>query len=884
MNLKLKEVIAIIVLFTVLPIFSDYLPNSKNVLILHSYSPSMTWVEEMNLGIEETIDNEYSLEIQTSIEFLDAKRFNSDLYFLHTAQALKFKYENQQFDAIISCDDHALDFLIKYRDICFPEIPVFFCGVNNFYSSTYTSFPDIKGIFEKNPIDQNFKLIKQLLPETETIYAVVDPNTKTNKIYRQRITEFLMEYNPEIKIQMSENHTFSDLEEHLATLDENTTVLYFSYLVDKNAEYIQHIPIARRLLRRCNRPVFTVNKIYLSQNVIGGIVTDPRAHAASAAIMMIDYLRGISLSDIKEIDYLSEKLFPLIFNRTSLENYQISTKNLPETAQIYDIDKYIKQSTNRKVVYFSLIILITGLVLVFLIVVIVAERKNSRELKSKNGFLQAITEIEPAILFQMDKSGRYLFISSQVTRLFGLETSQVIGQTSREAGFCEAHCLADEKVISMQFSESEKHEVEYWVENPFSEKNHYCKVQHFPIFINGVLEKYQGIVLDITGIKEDYDDVRYKYKIYRQICNDNSMGIAVIKPEFDEGTSTRDYRVTDINPAFTKVLNIPERDGERKYLSEFSQSIMKEVTEFLNNDTDQIMPVYISDCDKWLSISISILDNDEMSLNIFDFSSLKLKLDEMTDNYAKISRENDKLLLDFSTINDQLSSNQQLLINQSEFAFIGKMLTKVTSQWLHSLTRLKHFVQDDETSLKSDYKFNQINELVSDTIDSLMVFEFLFDQYEGPSEFDLAELIENTLIFFSSTLQSVQINVKHQLQGGCCCQGMSNEYALVILNILNNSQDAFITNEIDQPQISLNLTSANDICTLRIKDNAGGIPNDYHQKIFTPFFTTKLEHSDSGLGLFICKNIIENKFQGKISINQSDNGSEFIIETKICMM
>jgi signal transduction histidine kinase len=38
-------------------------------------------------------------------------------------------------------------------------------------------------------------------------------------------------------------------------------------------------------------------------------------------------------------------------------------------------------------------------------------------------------------------------------------------------------------------------------------------------------------------------------------------------------------------------------------------------------------------------------------------------------------------------------------------------------------------------------------------------------------------------------------------------------------------------------------------------------------KIFDPFFTTKNHSSGSGIGLYTTKSIIENDFNGKISVN-----------------
>jgi signal transduction histidine kinase len=42
-----------------------------------------------------------------------------------------------------------------------------------------------------------------------------------------------------------------------------------------------------------------------------------------------------------------------------------------------------------------------------------------------------------------------------------------------------------------------------------------------------------------------------------------------------------------------------------------------------------------------------------------------------------------------------------------------------------------------------------------------------------------------------------------------------------------------------------------------IRDNGSGIPDDVADKIFSPFFSTKVSKKNTGLGLSICRHIVE---------------------------
>lgn len=86
----------------------------------------------------------------------------------------------------------------------------------------------------------------------------------------------------------------------------------------------------------------------------------------------------------------------------------------------------------------------------------------------------------------------------------------------------------------------------------------------------------------------------------------------------------------------------------------------------------------------------------------------------------------------------------------------------------------------------------------------------------------------------------------------------------VFFNIYKNALEAieengFVKTTIDKKDSNI---------FINISDNGKGIPTELIDKIGTPFFTTK--NNGSGLGLIVCKNII-NSYNGKISIKNNEN-------------
>jgi two-component system NtrC family sensor kinase len=89
----------------------------------------------------------------------------------------------------------------------------------------------------------------------------------------------------------------------------------------------------------------------------------------------------------------------------------------------------------------------------------------------------------------------------------------------------------------------------------------------------------------------------------------------------------------------------------------------------------------------------------------------------------------------------------------------------------------------------------------------------------------------------------------------------------VLLNLLVNASQAI---DRDGEICITTSTHGNNEVEITVSDNGCGIPQEYMDRIFTPFFSTKSQGKGTGLGLAICRGIIE-RLGGRISV-ASDAG------------
>jgi signal transduction histidine kinase len=137
-------------------------------------------------------------------------------------------------------------------------------------------------------------------------------------------------------------------------------------------------------------------------------------------------------------------------------------------------------------------------------------------------------------------------------------------------------------------------------------------------------------------------------------------------------------------------------------------------------------------------------------------------------------------------------------------------------------------------------------------------------------EFDLVELVKDLLKDLKNQIRDKKMSLfLKSNQESISLVADKLRLSQVFLNIINNA-----INVAQQGEIIVFLERQDDNTVLvRITDNGPGIPSNLKDKIFNKFVTGS--KSGTGLGLYICKNIIE-KHGGKIwADNNKNKGANF---------
>jgi signal transduction histidine kinase len=238
----------------------------------------------------------------------------------------------------------------------------------------------------------------------------------------------------------------------------------------------------------------------------------------------------------------------------------------------------------------------------------------------------------------------------------------------------------------------------------------------------------------------------------------------------------------------------------------------------------------------------------------------------------KYDKKNEDLLQNLAKNNEELKiANQEL----ERFAYIASHDLKTPLRTILGYTELleRDFNKgkiDDFPTYFAQIKQGtlQMNDLIKTTLEYSRINHIDNDK----SWIDLNTVVENIQNAYANNQ-----NVKITFEDLPIIYAEENQILSLFQNLIENG---FKYNEQTLKTIEVSHESTTDKYLISIKDNGIGIPEQFHDQIFTMFkrLHTNQQYEGTGLGLAICEKIIDN-MNGKISISSIvKEGTTFHIE------
>ena len=247
---------------------------------------------------------------------------------------------------------------------------------------------------------------------------------------------------------------------------------------------------------------------------------------------------------------------------------------------------------------------------------------------------------------------------------------------------------------------------------------------------------------------------------------------------------------------------------------------------------------------------------------------------------------------------NKIKEQDRIMYQQAKMASMGEMLENIAHQWRQPLSVIstessgvklkKEFgILDEDELLETMDNITKTTQHLSKTIDD---FRNFFKPQIEHEVFNIESSMDKTFDIIGKKLTNRDFVVIKNIGSKLKVDGFESELVQVFMNIISNTIDATMINDIQQRYIFIDIFKDNTNAIIKIKDSAGGIQNNIIDKIFDPYFTTKHQTSGTGIGLYMSEEIILKHFNGEITAvnveyeydGHSLKGVEFIIKIPLC--
>jgi PAS domain S-box-containing protein len=610
-------------LFSILFFNLLFANSSKDVLLLHSYHKGYAWTDDISKEIERNFKDHKDIELTTI--YMDTKRIDNYSYLADLAKLYKKQFEGRVFDLIIVSDNTALDFMIKYHEFLFKDVPVLFCGINNFNKSILDENNMKKftsGVAEEVDLEKNFELISKLHPQLKDLLIINDTSI-TGYAIKRDLNPIIEKYKDKFKIEYTDNLEIGNLKQKVSALDtENSVILFVLLFKDTTGKYFTYKQSFAQVKEVSRVPIYGLWDFYLDNGIVGGLLTSAIAQGDAVSKMALEVLKG---KDISKIPILEKSPNVYMFDYKELEKFKIDVSKYINNPIIINEPASMYKEHTKFFVLAIIIILVLSIVVIVLKANIQRREKVELELSNRLEFDKVLLDTIPNPIYYKNIDGKFLGCNISFASLVSSSRDEIIGKTAFDFfpyNVASKNTQIDQELLTT-FATSTSEFTFYTSSN---------EMKHI-ILNKAVYKNIDGTVGGIVCIMDDITERVQQKQFLIQQSKLAEMGdmIAAIAHQWNEPLVELSALVQDIQTSYLlnelKEMEVKDFVNDSMVQIKYMSKTLSDFRNFLKPSTKK----------KLFSISKSLSEINEIIGKQVFYSNI-----EMSFNYKN---ENEELLI-----------------------------------------------------------------------------------------------------------------------------------------------------------------------------------------------------------------------------------------------
>jgi len=608
----------IFILFSVIFFNLLFANNSKEVLLLHSYHKGYIWSDDISKTIEKNFAPFKNIELTTV--YMDTKRVADPTYLDSLAKLYKQQFEKRKFDLILVSDNNAFDFAIRYHEYLFADLPVLFCGINNFdkaflHENYMTKY--MTGVVEQVDLEKNFDLISKLHPNLKNLIIISD-KSKTSLAIKRDLRPVIEKYKNRFNIEYIDELGIEKLKEKVSKLNPKEDVILFGLVFkDTTGKYFTYKQSFKQIREISPVPIYGLWDFYLNYGIVGGLLTSAVAQGDAVSKMALKVLNGTKIQDIPVLEK-SPNLY--IFDYNELNRFDIDVSAYLNDYIIINEPATVYREHTKFFILSIIIIMILSVIVVTLRANIQRRQKVELALSNRLEFDKVLLDTIPNPIYYKNIEGKFLGCNLAFAQLVNSSRDEVIGKTAFDffPNEIASKNTAIDKELLETFSTSTSEFTFYTKSN---------EMKHI-ILNKAVYKNIDGTVGGIVCIMDDITERVQQKQFLIQQSKLAEMGdmVAAIAHQWNEPLVELSALVQDIQTSY--LLN-ELKDMEVKDFVNDSMVQIKYMSRTLSDFRNFLKP---STTKKLFSITKALNEINEIIGKQVFYSNINMSFNYINDN------------------------------------------------------------------------------------------------------------------------------------------------------------------------------------------------------------------------------------------------------------
>ncbi len=500
-----------------------------HILLLQAYHEGLEWTDGVTRGFLDSLEKQSDVEL--SVEYMDTKRFPPPDYYDLLEKLYQKKYQQAPIDVLVVCDNNALDFVLTRREKLFSGVPIVFCGINNFSRALLRNQTQITGVIEELDIAGTIEFALAAKPEIKR-FVVVNDETPTGLNNQARFETVALHYHDQIDFEVIREIPLIEMKQRLSRLGSDTGILVFTYHHDADGHYYSTSNFIRLLSENSSAPIFSFWEHYLGTGIVGGIMISGEAHGRMAADLAKRILAGESPDTIPIVE--ESPNIPMIDYR-QMKRFGIPPESLPPGTVIKFKPFSLYESYRELIWATSIVLIVLVMFIVVLIRLLTRQKETQFALRESELRFRRLTENARDIIYRMSiPDGSYIYVSPAVEQITGYQPQEWYENPKKVQDLIHPNWR---DYFAIQWARLLQGDIPDTYEYQIITKSGQIKW----LFQRNTLVKdnagrptaLDGIVTDITELKQAESELRSERDILERIMEASPAGITILNSQGD---------------------------------------------------------------------------------------------------------------------------------------------------------------------------------------------------------------------------------------------------------------------------------------------------------------------------------------------------------------